>query len=197
VIDEVTAKTKEELAAGLADVLRSPRGTGIVRAIVLRPAVDLRKLVSDAALDVEEGVVGDTWRSRGNRHTPDGSADPQAQVTIMNARFAELIAGAEQADWALAGDQFYVDLDLSLEHLPPGTRLRMGDAELEVSDKPHTGCEKFAARFGDAALRFVGSPEGRTSRLRGMNTRVVAGGTVRVGDGVTVVSVEPEATIGR
>lgn len=140
-------------------------------AIVLRPAVDQRELVPVAELDVEQGVLGDTWRSRGNRHMPDGAADPRAQVTIMNARFARLIAGEGAERWARAGDQLYVDFDLSIEHLPPGTRLEIGDAQLEVSDKPRTGCAKFAARFGEDALRFVGSPEGRVLRLRGMDAR--------------------------
>src|SRR5262245_26488752 len=186
-----------ELRAGLDEIRRSPRDAGTVLTIVRRPAIDERELVLEAMLDVDEGLVGDVWRARGNRHTPDGTADPLAQVTIMNARFARLIAGPEHERWAQAGDQLYVDLDLSVEHLKAGMHVRIGNAELVVTDKPHTGCEKFAARFGTDALRFVGSDEGRALRLRGMNTRVIVSGTVRVGDRVTVATMQPEATAGR
>ena len=187
------SRTTEELLAGIDEIRRAPRDAGTVLAIVRRPAVDQRELALEADLDVDDGVVGDTWRARGNRHTPDGAADPLAQVTVMNARFARVIAGEEREGWAQAGDQLYADLDLSIEHLPPGTRLTIGDAELEVSDKPHTGCEKFAARFGVEALRFVGSPEGRALRLRGANTRVLVSGTVHVGDRITVAVMESGA----
>ena len=124
----------------------------------MRPAVDRRELVDEAMIDVDAGVVGDTWRLRGSSSTADRSADRRAQVTVTNAWFARLIAGEEVDRWALAGDQLYVDLDLSVEHLPPGARLSIGDAVLEVSEKPHTGCAKFSARFGVDALRLVGSP---------------------------------------
>jgi MOSC domain-containing protein YiiM len=196
VSEHLPPRTANELLTGLDEIRRAPRDTGSVLAIVRRPAVDKRELAVEAEVDVDEGVVGDTWRARGNRHTSNGAADPLAQVTIMNARFARLIAGEEHERWAQAGDQLYVDLDLSIEHLPPGTRLTIGDAELEVSDKPHTGCEKFAARFGVEALRFVGSPEGRALRLRGVNTRVLTSGAVHVGDGIRVALMEPDSAAG-
>jgi hypothetical protein len=159
-VDAVLPRTRDELEAGLDEVVRAPRQTGRVLAIAVRPAVDRRELVEEAMLDVDAGVVGDTWRSRGSSSTPDRAADPRAQVSVMNARFARLIAGEEVDRWALAGDQLYVDLDLSVEQLPAGTRLSIGDAVLEVSEKPHTGCAKFSARFGVDALRLVGSPQG-------------------------------------
>jgi hypothetical protein len=189
-MDEVVPRSAAELEAGLSEVVGAPRRTGTVLAIAVRPAVDRRELVDEAMIDVDDGVVGDTWRSRGR-------ADPKAQVTVMNARFARLIAGDEVDRWALAGDQLYVDLDLSAEHLPPGTRLSIGDAVLEVSGKPHTGCATFSARFGVDALRLVGSPEGSALRLRGMNTRVITGGAVRVGDELQVTSVSSEPVFGR
>jgi hypothetical protein len=142
--------------------------------------------VNEVRLDVAEGVVGDSWRVRGSSRR-DGSADPEAQLTVMNARTAEAVAG-DVSRWPLAGDQIYADFDIGIEHLPPGTTLTIGDAEVEVSDKPHTGCAKFSARFGTDALRFVNSPEGRRLRLRGMNTRVTKSGTVRVGDPISVGS---------
>ncbi len=196
-VDAILPRTRDELEAGLDEVVRAPRRTGRVLAIAVRPAVDRRELVEEAMLDVDAGVVGDTWRSRGSSSTPDRSADPRAQVTVMNARFARLIAGEEVDRWALAGDQLYVDLDLSVEQLPAGTRLSIGDAVLEVSEKPHTGCANFSARFGVDALRVVGSPQGSALRLRGMNTRVITGGAVRVGDEIRVTSVSSEPVSGR
>jgi len=130
--------------------------------------------------------VGDSWRTRGSSSRRDGSANTKTQVTLMNARAARLVAGPQDR-WALAGDQLYVDLDLSVDNLPPGTRLAVGAAELEVSDLPHRGCSKFSARFGVDALRFVNSPDGRSLNLRGINTRVTRAGVVRVGDPVVVV----------
>jgi hypothetical protein len=104
-VEQVGTRTKDELEAGLDDVMRAPRRAGTVLAIAVRPAVDRRELVDEALIDIDAGVVGDTWRSRGSSSTRDGSADPQAQVTVMNARFARLIAGEELDRWALAGDQ--------------------------------------------------------------------------------------------
>ncbi len=178
-------RTLAELETMLDDIRDAPAETGVVQLIVRRPAVDEREVVSEIFLDVVEGLVGDSWRTRGNRHTPDGSADPEAQLTVMNARAADAIAG-DVSRWPLAGDQVYADFDIGVEHLPPGTRLTIGDAEIEVSEKPHTGCAKFSARFGADALRFVNSPEGRRLRLRGMNTRIIKSGTVRVVDPISV-----------
>lgn len=134
-----------------------------------------------AQLDLTEGLVGDNWLTRGSSRTPDGAANPQMQVTVMNARVAELVAGGRQR-MALAGDQLYVDLDLSLDNLPAGSLLAVGQAVLEVSAAPHTGCAKFCDRFGSEAMRFVNSRLGRQLRLRGMNTRVLVPGVVRLGD---------------
>jgi hypothetical protein len=161
----------------------APPAHGRVELIVRRPAVDEREELDAAELDLDVGLAGDTWRERGSSSTPDGAANPEAQVTIMSARSAALIAG-DRDRWPLAGDQLFVDLDLGGANLPPGTRLSLGTAVLEVSAKPHTGCKKFAERFGQDAARFVNSPVGRELNLRGINTRVVVAGTVRVGDTV-------------
>jgi MOSC domain-containing protein YiiM len=104
-------------------------------------------------------------------------------LTLMNARFAHLLAG-EADRWALAGDQLYVDLDLSTANLPPGSRLTVGEAVIEITDQPHKGCAKFRRRFGADALRYVNAPEGRRLNLRGVNARVLEGGWVGVGDTV-------------
>jgi MOSC domain-containing protein YiiM len=180
----VEHRTTDELTAAL-DVFRSaPADNGVLQLIVRRPDVDEREVLEAAALSVEDGLVGDTWKARGSRHTDDGSAETARQLTLMNARAIDVLAG-DRSRWALAGDQLFVDLDLSGENLPPGTRLRLGEATIEVSEEPHTGCAKFMARFGQDAARFVNSPDGRALNLRGINARVVQPGTIHVGDAVT------------
>jgi hypothetical protein len=172
-----------ELEAGLDDVRRSPKDGGRVELIVRRPAVGERELLEEATLDTSDGLVGDTWRTRGSRQTEDGSAHPEMQLTLMNARAAALVAGEDDRR-PLAGDQLFVDLDLSVDNLPPGTRLAAGSAVIEVTGVPHRGCGKFASRFGVDALRFVNSAVGRELNLRGVNAKVVAGGVVRRGEPV-------------
>lgn len=169
------------LEAGLDDIRRSPRDHGRLALVVRRPAVDEREVLDEGVLDPAEGLVGDTWNVRGSSRTPDGSSHPDMQLNVMNARLARLIAG-DVARWGLAGDQLYVDFDLSEASCPPGTRLSIGSAVIEITEQPHTGCAKFAARFGRDALHFVNSPVGRELRLRGVNARVVTGGAVRPGD---------------
>lgn len=174
-----------DLSAGLEHLRAAPSDVGEVRLVVRRPDNGRRELLSAGALDLVHGLVGDNWLTRGDRRTPDGSADPAGQVTLMNVRVAELVAGGDPERMALAGDQLYVDFDLSCDNLPVGTLLAVGECVLEVSAKPHTGCRKFVDRFGADAMRFVNSPTGRRLRLRGMNAKVVAAGTVRVGDRVS------------
>ena len=177
-------RTQEELEAGLAVIRRSPVDEGTVELIVRRPGTDQRETVAEGRLTPEDGLGGDDWRARGSRSTPDGAADPERQLTLMNARLIDLLADGDREAWPLAGDQLYVDLDLSVANLPAGTRLAVGAAVIEVTEPPHTGCAKFSARFGSEALRFVNSPEGRSLRLRGLNARVTEPGVVRAGDAV-------------
>lgn len=173
--------SRDELENGLSHILQSPQARGRVELIVRRPAEDLREVLKEAQLDVVHGLIGDNWGQRGSRRTPDRSAHPDMQINLMNARVIELICPDRQR-WPLAGDQLYVDLDLSEENLPPGTRLALGTALLEVTDQPHMGCAKFVERFGVDAHKFVNSPERRHLNLRGINAKVVQSGVVRCGD---------------
>ena len=163
------------------EVRSSPAGHGRVELIVRRPAIDEREVLDEARLDTAVGLIGDNWSTKGSSSMPDGSSNPEAQITLMNSRAAALIAG-DRERWALAGDQLFVDFDISATNVPPGTRLELGSAVVEVTAKPHTGCHKFSARFGSDAWRFVNSPIGRELSLRGINAKVVRPGTVRPGD---------------
>ncbi len=178
--------TREQLAAGFAEVRSSPSEVGKLELIVARPAENERELTDEGRLDKDAGLVGDMWSRRSSSKTDDGGPNPEAQVTVMNARAAALVAmSSELVDWAQAGDQLYVDLDLGVGNLPAGSRLQVGgEAVLEVTAEPHLGCGKFARRFGVEALKMVNSAEGREIRLRGINTRVVEAGVVRRGDQV-------------
>jgi MOSC domain-containing protein YiiM len=172
-----------ELEAGLDWIRRSPADHGRVELVVRRPSVDGREVLDEARLTPAEGVVGDNWQLRRSSATPDGSPDPERQLTLMNARLISLVA-SQRERWALAGDQLYVELDLSKENIPAGTRLRIGGAVIEVTAPPHLGCAKFVSRFGDEAMRFVNSPVGRELRLRGAHAKVLVPGTVRPGDAI-------------
>jgi MOSC domain-containing protein YiiM len=173
----------EELQAGLDEIRRAPKDHGHVELIVRRPAIDAREVLDEARLNLEVGLVGDTWKDRASPRKKDGTPHEDAQINIMNVRSTALVARSRDR-WPLAGDQLFVDLDLSGANLPPGTRLGVGTAILEVTALPHTGCSKFVGRFGVDAMKFVNSPVGRELNLRGINARVVRSGTVRTGDSV-------------
>jgi hypothetical protein len=169
--------TVDELLAGLEHIRSSPADRGTLELIVRRPVENEREVLDEGELDLEVGLVGDRWHL-GSSPTND------AQLTLMNVRLAGVVAG-ERERWPLAGDQLYVDFDLSVDNAPAGTRLAIGEAVIELTEVPHTGCAKFSARFGTEALKFVNKSPGRELRLRGANARIVTPGTVRVGDAVT------------
>jgi MOSC domain-containing protein len=173
------------LEAGLDEIRGAPSDRGTLELIVRRPVIDGRELLDEAELSFEDGVVGDTWKVRGSSRTADGGAHPDMQLNVINARLSRLVGGDDDDVRALSGDQLHVDLDISHDNLPPGTRLAMGDAVIEITEQPHTGCAKFAARFGKEALRFVNVGVGKELRLRGLNARVVVPGTIRRGDEIT------------
>ena len=173
--------TQDELTAGLNEILKSPKDKGVLNLIVRRPETDQREVLEEGTLDPAFGLQGDNWLSRGSRSTADGKAHPEMQLNIMNSRVINLVA-QDRERWALAGDQLFIDLDLSPENLPPGTRIAIGSAVIEVTAEPHTGCKKFVARFGKDAMIFVNSGVGKKLNLRGINAKVVQAGTVQTGD---------------
>jgi len=177
--------TMSELEAALAELGQSPRDNGILKMIVCRPGMTERRLLEQADLHLVDGLVGDNWRARGSRHTPDGRAHPEMQIAIMNARVIQAVTQKPER-WPLAGDQLFVDLDLSQENLQAGMQLAIGSAVLEITPRLHTGCQKFTERFGGAAIRWVNSPGGRQQRLRGMYARVVQPGRICAGDAILV-----------
>ena len=172
--------TMEELEAALDHLRQTPKDDGVLHLIVCRPEEDQRKEMEEGELDPAKGLIGDNWIMRGSRRTVDGSAHPDMQINIMNSRVTALVA-QERERWSLAGDQLYIDMDLSKENLPAGSRIQVGSAVLEVSPQPHTGCHKFVARFGKDAMMFVNSEVGLQLCLRGINAKVVQAGTVKVG----------------
>jgi hypothetical protein len=188
----VAHRTAEELEAGLDHVRAAPAVSGTVELIVSRPALGQREILEVGHLDPSVGLVGDTWDQRASKRTADGSPHPDMQLNLINARMSALLAdGVDER--ALAGDQLHVDLDLSEDNVPPGTRLALGTAVIEVTDQPHRGCAKFVERFGKDAMRLVNSPVGRSLHLRGINAKVVQAGSVRSGDRVTKLAADAAA----
>lgn len=178
-IPGIVHRTSEELEVGLDQIRCAPRQNGIVEMIVRRPETGTRQLLERADLTIEEGLAGDRWKM--NAANPSEQRD--TQLTLMNSRAIALVA-SEKHHWQWAGDQLFVDFDLSIENLPAGTQLSVGQAIVEVTSRPHLGCKKFMARFGEPALQFVNSPVGKQLRLRGLNAKVVKPGSVEIGDAV-------------
>lgn len=176
----------EELESGLDTIRAAPADIGRVEMIVCRPGVGKRRILEEGELTLAEGLLGDSWKIRGSSSTPDRSAHPEMQLNLMNARVIDRVAGYRQA-WPLAGDQFMVDFDLSKSNVPPGTRLALGSAVIEVTAQPHLGCQKFQNRFGKDAVRFVNSAVGQQLNMRGINAKVITPGVVRTGDTIRKV----------
>ena len=174
----------DELVAEVGTIRQAPADHGTVALVVRRPEQNRREVLDEGYFNENEGLAGDTWQLRRSRLTPDGSPHPDTQLTLMSMRAIGAIS-QDETRWPLAGDQLFVDLDLTLTNLPPGTRLQVGGAVLEVTAQPHTGCGKFVERFGVDAMKWVNSPEGRELNLRGIYAKVVAAGRVRPGDTIT------------
>ena len=170
--------SQDELEAGLDEIRDSPKDQSVLDLIVSRPEEDAREVMKLADLNVEIGLVGDTWQDRPSIRSGDGKAHPDMQIALMNSRVADLVAQSKDR-WPLAGDQLFVDLELSKANVPPGTRISVGSGILEATNQPHTGCKKFAARFGVDALKLINSPIGLELQLRGINLKVVQGGEIK------------------
>jgi MOSC domain-containing protein YiiM len=167
--------TTEEIEAGINKILQSPKDNGVLNLIVRRPQEDEREVLEKGELDIEKGLVGDDWLT--------GDGNTETQIAIMNSRIIDLIA-QDKDRWKLAGDQLFIDLNLTDENLPHGTKLQIGSAILEITPKPHNGCKKFVERFGLDAMKFVNSSVGKQFHLRGIYAKVVQSGTIRAGDAV-------------
>ncbi len=185
-MNDFSPRNMSELEAGLDYIRHSPTNLGALRLIVRRPDILLREVLDVGELDMVEGLVGDNWKVKGSSRTSDGTSHPDMQLNIMNARAIDWIAQSRDR-WPLAGDQLYIDLDLSGKNLPPGTKLALGNAIIEVTSQPHTGCKKFVERFGLDAMKFVNSEVGRSLNLRGINARVIKPGIIRVGELATKI----------
>lgn len=172
--------TTEQIEAGLDLIIQSPKDNGALKLIVARPNPDEREVLETGELDVNEGLKGDIWQNYGN-------VRPDAQITIMNSRCIALLAQDEKR-WQLAGDQLYVDLDLSNENLPIGTKLEIGSAILETTTVPHNGCKKFVERFGMDAMKFVNSPIGKKLHLRGIYAKVIKSGMINKNDTIRKIN---------
>jgi hypothetical protein len=181
IMSDIKHLSVEELEAGLENIRQAPKDDGKLELIVRRPREEERETLKEGFLDLQVGLAGDNWKTRGSTRTADGSAHPDMQLNIMNARVIALLS-PDRDRWQLAGDQLYIDMDLSDANLPPGTRLALGEAIIEVTEQSHNGCKKFSARFGVDAMKFVNSPEGKQLHLRGINARVVQSGKIRAGD---------------
>ena len=179
---------ESEIEAGLPHILASPRDVGRVEAIFLRPSEGERASPESVYLSPEDGVQGDRWASTSGRRLPDGRPDPSIQVSLMNARVLDLLAGTREK-WPLAGDNLIVDLDLSEENVPAGQRLAIDDVLLEVTEVPHTGCRKFIERYGKEATGFVNAADRKDLHLRGVFARVLKAGNVNVGSAIRKVDV--------
>jgi len=183
---EVRHLSMQELEAGLDHIRQSPKDNGILKMIVRRPEKLQREVLEEGMIGLTEGLLGDNWSRRPSSRTPDKSPHPDMQLNIMNARAIALLAQTE-GRWQLAGDQLLIDINLSDENLPAGTQLSIGSAIIEVTTQAHNGCKKFAQRFGVDAMKFVNSPIGKELHLRGINAKVIQGGTIRKGDVVRKV----------
>ncbi len=179
-------RTRPELEAHLPDIVASPADNGVLRAIVIRPKSGDRTMLEACDISLAGGVHGDNWALGCWKVTENGKPHPDVQICIMNARTIAAIAGARE-NWAPAGDNLFIDLDLTRENLPAGQKLAIGSAIIEVTAEPHNGCQNFVDRYGRDATVFVNTGEGRKLRLRGIYARVVKDGRVSVGDTVRKV----------
>ena len=169
------------LEAGLEHIRNSPTDNGLLHMIVVRPEKKQRSTPEHCLLSSKGGAEGDHWAKGCWKSLPDGSPDPDVQITIMNSRCLELISSSP-SQWPLAGDNLIADLDLGVHNLKPGQKLSVGTTILEITAVPHTGCDNFKVRFGLDSLKFVSTKAGKELRLRGIYARIIQDGEIRIGD---------------
>ncbi|MEM6942438.1 MAG: MOSC domain-containing protein [Pseudomonadota bacterium] len=188
-MDTVTLhhRTRAELEAALPLILAAPKDGGRLDMIVSRPAPGERTLPQRARLTAEGGVEGDHWAKGCWLSLDDGTPHPDVQICLMMSRMIRAIAG-EEAHWPPAGDNLFIDMDLTPANTPPGTRLALGSVEMVVTPEPHNGCEAFIERFGREACVFVNTGPGKTHRLRGIYCRVTKDGDISVGDSLRKIA---------
>ncbi len=179
--DALPNRSRDELNAALPMVVDAPKDEGQVALIVVRPESGLREMPTTIHISRARGVEGDRWADGSWLQDDNGRPHPDVQINLMNTHAAEAIAG-EKSNWAAAGNNFFVNLDMSPENLPPGTRLALGDAEIEISKQPNKACQKFIDRYGRDACVFVNVGPGWALRMRGLYARVVSDGDVCLGD---------------
>lgn len=179
-------RTEAEILEGFNHVKNSPIDAGQLAGIVIRPRSNERTSLKECRLSPERGTEGDNWALDCWLKLPDGRPHPDVQICIMNSRMIDLIAVTRDR-WELAGDNLFVDLNLSRENLVTGQRLKIGECLLEITEQAHNGCNKFKARFGAPALEIVNSPAGKQLRLRGIYAKVIEAGRVCVGDTIRKV----------
>lgn len=182
-IPAISAHPTAHLAAQESFLRAAPSDVGTLTLVVRRPEVLGREVLEEGHLDPQDGLVGDNWLARATSRAVAEGRHLDAQLNVMGSRMVGLLAEDDEGR-AQAGDQLFLDLDLSHANLPTGTRLALGEdgAVIEVTAKPHNGCAKFVARYGRDAMEFVNSGLGKELRLRGLAARVVAAGVVRPGD---------------
>ena len=178
----MTSYVRRDLLESAIDLIRqSPSVEGNIEMIVRRPAVGEREVLQQAELTVVGGLLGDNWPDRWSGKEQHRQRHLDMQINLMNSRVIDVIADGNRDLWPLAGDQFFVDFDLSEDNLPAGTKIQVGEAVLEVTAEPHLGCKKFMERFGKDAVLFVNSEESRLLKLRGINAKVISPGVVTHG----------------
>lgn len=182
-------RTMADLKAALPHILAAPKDGGDLRMIVVRPASGQRETPATARLTGAGGVEGDHWSKGCWRTTEAGDPHPDVQICMMSSRTIEAIAG-DPENWAPAGDNLFLDLDLTPDNLATGDRLEIGTTLLEITAEPHHGCQSFIDRYGRDACLFVNLGDGKRYALRGRYARVLRDGDITVGDTVTVIRAE-------
>lgn len=176
--------TTAELAAALPYVCAAPKTATTIDSLCFRPARNQREFPAELQLSRAEGIRGERWLTEPWLRLPDGSPDPNIQVSILPLRVLNLV-WTDRENTPHPGDTIIADLDTSLTNLPPGSLLQAGTAILRVSDEFNEGCVKWKVRYGQAAKDWITAPGHPQLRLRGVLCAVEQDGFIRAGDALT------------